>query len=320
MASKGAQICLLVRNRSDPLLLDFIQVLRDATKNQLIYAETCDLASLDSVRAFAQMWNEVKEPRRIDGIVCTAGYLGSESLLTEDGIEAHWQINYLSHFLLLNLLLPGITSQPADRNVRIVMHTCSSYLVSPSFPPKQTDLTTKTKQDAWSSHGSAKLAVLTFTKELQRLVEKIRDGKSASVRVFCVNPGTTRTASTRGHWTRNGQRVWASILYIVCWPLLWLLVKSPSEGAQTALFMMYSPRGEKDGGGFFVDCEEVVKPKRKEIEDEAIAKQLWDNSVALCQLQAKNAKKAAEKAAKSKKAEAKQQANDIATDKSKKEA
>jgi hypothetical protein len=54
LASRGAQIILLTRDApTDPFLVDYIEDLRTASNNELIYAEQVDLASLRSTRLFA---------------------------------------------------------------------------------------------------------------------------------------------------------------------------------------------------------------------------------------------------------------------------
>lgn len=50
----------------------------------------------------------------------------------DDGHEAHWTINYLSHFLLTELLLPVLkTSGSEDDYVRIVNVSSCAHEASP---------------------------------------------------------------------------------------------------------------------------------------------------------------------------------------------
>lgn len=52
--------------------------------------------------------------------------------ICENGFEAHWTINYLSHFLLINLLLPVLKQKNGDGyNARIVNVTSCAYEASP---------------------------------------------------------------------------------------------------------------------------------------------------------------------------------------------
>lgn len=50
----------------------------------------------------------------------------------EDGYEAHWTINYLSHFLLTELLLPVLkTTGSESENVRVVNVSSCAHETSP---------------------------------------------------------------------------------------------------------------------------------------------------------------------------------------------
>lgn len=50
----------------------------------------------------------------------------------EDGYEAHWTINYLSHFLLTELLLPVLqTTGSKDENTRIINVSSCAHEASP---------------------------------------------------------------------------------------------------------------------------------------------------------------------------------------------
>ena len=71
-------------------------------KSKVIFI-TADFASLASVREVADTINKLDVP--IDGIIGYPAVIAAEWATTPDGIESHFQINYLSHFLLVNLLL-----------------------------------------------------------------------------------------------------------------------------------------------------------------------------------------------------------------------
>ena len=67
-----------------------------------IHCIQCDLSSLESVRECAK---QVKEKeKRIDGLLNNAGVLLDPKEFTKDGIETHWSVNHLGHYLLTRLL------------------------------------------------------------------------------------------------------------------------------------------------------------------------------------------------------------------------
>jgi len=78
-----------------------------------------DFASLAQVRRFAEAI--LADYDRLDVLVNNAG-LGSapdERLLSEDGNELRFQVNYLSHFLLTDLLLPLLEKSAPSRIVNV---------------------------------------------------------------------------------------------------------------------------------------------------------------------------------------------------------
>lgn len=81
-----------------------IQEIESATKNNKISMVMCDLTKLSDVR------NAIKEIRSqhefLDGVFINAGLgYAAKRVETEDGMDAHFQVNYLSQFMLtLNLL------------------------------------------------------------------------------------------------------------------------------------------------------------------------------------------------------------------------
>jgi NAD(P)-dependent dehydrogenase (short-subunit alcohol dehydrogenase family) len=66
----------------------------------------CDLSSFDSVRRSAAEISQ-KYPQ-LDILVCNAAVIPDSPRLTHDGFEEAVQVNHLSHFLLVDLLLPSL--------------------------------------------------------------------------------------------------------------------------------------------------------------------------------------------------------------------
>jgi NAD(P)-dependent dehydrogenase (short-subunit alcohol dehydrogenase family) len=77
-----------------------------------------DLASLESVARFAA--TVIAMDRPIDLLVLNAGvHVPWQELTTADGHELHWQVNYLSNFLLTQLLLSHTRSSGRGQIVYI---------------------------------------------------------------------------------------------------------------------------------------------------------------------------------------------------------
>ena len=255
-----AQIVLLVRNHTDPFTIEYVEDLRRRTDNKLIYAETCNLESLHSVREFATKWIDTTPPRRLDMIICNAGVLSSpfsEAQTTTDEIERHWGVNYLAHYHLLRLLSPAIGVQPPDRDVRLIFTTCAFYAIGNPEPGQQ-------KMSPWRALGNSKLALMMIAQYFQRHFDshKRPDGFKSNVRCYCVDPGLVRTPMLRGFLGFG--RIWGLLVYLVMWPLWYIVLKSGWEGAQTVLHCAMSPieysrQGEEGwlSAAYYRDCSEA---------------------------------------------------------------
>jgi NAD(P)-dependent dehydrogenase (short-subunit alcohol dehydrogenase family) len=278
LASRGAQIILLTRHAAnDQFLVDYIEDIRSSTNNELVYAEQVDLSSLHSIRLFATKWVDNAPPRRLDMIILCAAVMTPRwgvSRVTADGLEEEWGVNYLANFHLLSILSPAIRAQPPDRDVRILFSTCNSYIGA------QLDMTgTQKKSSSGSkSYGRSKLALMTFVVAFQKHLDSYSrpDKQPNNAKAFLVDPGQSRTPGTR-RWLTGGS-LWGLLLYLLTWPLWWLVLKSPEQGAQSYLWTaMEAEVGRGAGGKLIKECRERDF-LRSEVSDIEVAKKLWEFS------------------------------------------
>ncbi|KAF8543447.1 hypothetical protein BDD12DRAFT_820425 [Trichophaea hybrida] len=280
LASRGAQLILLVKDTSDVFTTDYIEDLRERHGNELIYAEQCDLADLYSIRRFATKFIDNSPPRRLDMVICCAGLMAppyAPRTATKDGVEAHLGINYLAHFHLLNILAPLLKAQPPDRDVRVLLATCTSHILGELDLGDLQFLRRKYPKNApWKCYGAAKMALMIFGIEFQRRLSgyERKDGEPGNVRVFSVDPGLSRTPGAR-RWLSMGS-LWGLALYMITWPLWWLVLKSSQSAAQTFLAGAMSPDyAQGEGGKLLKECK-VHPYRKKELTDPEVGKQLWE--------------------------------------------
>lgn len=275
---------------NDPFLVDYIDDLRDTYNNNLITAEQVDLASLHSIRKFATKWVDNAPPRRLDMIIlCAATNLpkGSAVKVSDDGVESIFAVNYLANFHLLSILSPAIRAQPPDRDVRILLATCSSHLggTIPDSVPRPKLPTTASAEKKFvatnptQAYGSAKLALMTFGQAFQKHLDAYQrpDKFPTNARVVLVDPGFSRTPGTR-RWLMGGS-VLGLFAYLLTWPVWWLILKSANYGAQSFLHAgMEAEFGVGLGGRYVKECKDMPGVYKKEITDEAVQKKLWEMS------------------------------------------
>lgn len=278
LAQRGAQIVLLTRlPPSNPFLADYVGDLRKQTNNQMIYTEQVDLSSLHSIRQFATKWIDNAPPRRLDMIILCAATLtppGKKRTQTSEGIEETWMVNYLANFHLLGILSPALRAQPFDRDVRVILPTCSSYISSPPL----SEALDKKKWTPGKAYARSKLALMVFGQAFQKHLDAYKrpDELPMNARVIFVDPGYSRTPGMR-RWLTRGT-MWGLCVYLATYFLPWLFLKSPDMGAQSILYAaMESSLRREPGGKLIKECREVDFA-RVDIKDEEIAKKLWEHS------------------------------------------
>lgn len=292
LAKRSAQIILLTRlPLNDPFLVDYIMDLRSSTNNDLISAEHVDLASLHSIRRFATKWVDNAPPRRLDMLILCAATMtpkGSPIRISDDGVESIFAVNYLANFHLLSILSPALRAQPPDRDVRVIVGTCSSYLGGqmpehvplPRLPSSTSSSKVPVATHPSQAYGSSKLALMTFAQAFQKHLSSYKrpDKQEAHTRLVLVDPGWCRTPGMR-RWLTSGS-LFGLVVYLCTWPLWWLILKSPEQGAQTFLHAaMELEFGQGAGGRLLKECKDIsAGTKANEINHEGVQRKLWEVS------------------------------------------
>ncbi|CAJ2513680.1 Uu.00g017990.m01.CDS01 [Anthostomella pinea] len=278
LATRGAQLVLLTRlPPSHPFLADYIGELREQTNNEMIYAEQVDLTSLHSIRQFATKWIDNAPPRRLDMLILCAATLtppGGKRTETDEGIEEMWMVNYLANFHLMGILSPALRAQPFDRDVRIIIPTCSSYIASPSL----SEALVKKQWSPRKAYARSKLAMMVFGQAFQKHLDAYKrpDDLPMTARVLFADPGFARTPGMR-RWLTRGS-LWGLAVYTFSYIIPWFLLKDEAQGAQSILYAAIEPSLVRGPGGKFIkECMEVDFA-RLDVKDDEIAKQLWEAS------------------------------------------
>lgn len=187
-----------------------------------------DLMSLESVRAFAKEFS--KKYERLDFIIANAGIMMPPFQKTKDGFESQFGVNYLAHFLLINLLFPPLTKTKESRVVML------SSLAHNNAKINFENLNAEKSYSNWKAYGQSKLACLMFAYELQRRIEK----SGLSVRSVAAHPGFSST--NLGHLLPS----FGATLFS---PIVSLIGQSARAGALPTLRAALDP--EVKGGGYF---------------------------------------------------------------------
>jgi NAD(P)-dependent dehydrogenase (short-subunit alcohol dehydrogenase family) len=253
---KGSNVAMVCRNR-DKGSVARSQIAKE-TGNESVELIIADLASLESVKTLAQTF--AKSHAKLHVLVNNAGLILGKRTQTVDGLEETFEVNYLSHFLLTNLLLDTMKSSAPSRIVNVTSD--AHYDGHIDFD----DLQEEKRYGAMRSYCQSKLAQVLFTHEL---AERL---KGTDVTVNCVHPGAVRT-----HWGDEAGALGVGIR--IARPFM----ISPEKGAETPLYVAISPDVEGVSGKFFSSKKE--KESSQESYNKEVAAKLWDVSMKLAGLQ-----------------------------------
>ncbi|MGX1032976.1 oxidoreductase [Streptomyces sp. SAI-097] len=222
-----------------------------------------DLASLDSVRAFAA--GLVSDHPVIDLLVNNAGVvLLGPRRISADGFELQFATNMLGHFALTGLLLGTLSKATEPRVVSL------SSITHKSAHLDFEDLMCERDYRAAPAYGRSKLATTVFGVELDR---RLRAAGSPIASVL-AHPGLTRTNLTPRAWEHRGR-----LGRVIAWLGL-LATQSVEQGASPQLRAATEPGlsgGEFFGpAGLFETRGRVTEARLgREAADPAVGKRLW---------------------------------------------
>jgi NAD(P)-dependent dehydrogenase (short-subunit alcohol dehydrogenase family) len=208
-----------------------------------------DLSVQEQVRLLAKGVQERYE--HLDVLVNNAGGFFLRRRASADGIEMTFALDYLSYFLLSNLLLDLLKDSAPSRIVSVssAMHEGARIHFD--------DLQLEKGYRGWTAYGQAKLAGLLFTYELARRLE------GTGVTANALHPGFVATDIGPQHWLVRPLR---NVVYAFG-------ARSPEAGAQTSIYLASSPEVEGVSGKYFVDKEPVRSSDASY--DQETARKLW---------------------------------------------
>lgn len=228
LAKRGATVYMAChdKSRGEAAQRDVIE----RTENTNVFYRQLDLASLDSVRNFADKF--LGEQSQLDVLINNAGMVYPKYKESQDGFEMQMGVNHLGHFLLTILLTDLLKRSSPSRIINI------SSLAHKFGRIDKSDLMNKKKPyRAFGAYANTKLANVLFTRELSRHL------LNTGVTVNAVHPGVVRTEIWKTPKTLSGK-----IQNLV----MRSLFKDPMEGAQTMIRLAVDPELETVTGQYFV--------------------------------------------------------------------
>jgi NAD(P)-dependent dehydrogenase (short-subunit alcohol dehydrogenase family) len=240
-----------------------------------VEVDELDLTDQDSIRRFSDRLLDSR--RGIDIVICSAGVMACPETRVGPGWEAHFAINHLGHYSLINRLWPGMT-----RGARIVSVSSAGHQLSGI---RWDDVHFGQGYERWLAYAQSKTSNALFAVHLDALA------RDAGVRAFSVHPGAILTPLQRHlATTEMVDRGWIDDRGDPADPDF----KTPEQGAATQVWAATSPQLDGIGGVYCEDCDiaeqtdgtDMVSGVRDFATDPEQASRLWSLSARLTGLDA----------------------------------
>jgi NAD(P)-dependent dehydrogenase (short-subunit alcohol dehydrogenase family) len=257
LAELGATVVMVCRSKDkgERAVVD----VKKKNGNGSVALMLADFSSLASVRSLAKEFSDGHDTLHV--LVNNAGLVSALRTVTVDGYETTFQVDYLSHFLLTNLLLGLLKKSAPSRIVNV------SSVAQYREHLDMDDLQTEKGYGVMKAYSRAKLAQVLFTYELARRLE------GTGVTANCLHPGAVAT----NIWGR----AFGPAAFVGKVSRLFLI--SPDKGAETPVFLASSPDVEGVTGKYFENKQE--RRSAEDSYDAALAQKLWSESERLTGLQ-----------------------------------
>jgi NAD(P)-dependent dehydrogenase (short-subunit alcohol dehydrogenase family) len=252
LAAKGFKV--IVHGRSKPKVDAALATLREELPGADIAGVSFDLGQLADVRRGAEQVLELAPQLHV--LVNNAGIFASERVVTGDGLETTFAVNYVGPFLLTELLGPRLTDSadggPPSRviNVSSVAHTRGRIHL--------TDLQLASSWTGYAAYAQSKLAQVMHALTLADRHEP------SKLLAYSVHPGVVGTKLLRqGFGPVQGI--------------------APDAGAKTSVLLASGLTEDEPSGSYYSDG--VATPPANAARDADARDKLWNLSVKLAKLE-----------------------------------
>ena len=239
----GATLFLTVRNVN--MAERALEGILEAGRVSLV---EMDNNSFASIRTAAENILK-KSSNKVNILINNAGVMGVQGLkLTEDGQEVHFATNYLSEFLLFQLLKPALlASANRDFHSRVVNVSSSAHRAG-HLPESDNYNFEKGGYNHEVAYENSKVACIYLANEIDRRYS------SEGLHATSVQPGAINTNISR-HLSPE------LVQYIISNEAIVKILKSVEQGAATTVVAAVGKEWEDKGGKYLEDCEEAKRGK-----------------------------------------------------------
>jgi len=219
--------------------------------------EVLELTDFESVVACANRIRAMEIP--LEGLILNAGIVSIQERTLVDGLEKHFVVNHLGHFIFANQLMNDVLR--ADHG-RFVWLSSNAQFDAPEGGILFDDLAWEhTDYEPGVAYGHSKLANALCSRELARRLSTTTATSNS------LHPGVIVT---------NAIRNMSPFMQWLAKNIGWLVTKTVEQGAATQTYVASNPDLVGVRGYYFKDCNPAEGSPY--LSDDDMAKRLWDVS------------------------------------------
>ena len=265
-----------------------IAAIRSTHPNARVGFVPLDLFALASVRRVPDVLNRMRIPP-LSGLILNAGGINmkAKSLeFTEDGFEKTFQLNFLGHFVLVNLLIEQMTAPARIIFVSSDLHDPAATRMGKFMPPKYGpvhDLAHATgtagRLRPMARYGTAKMYAMMAAHELSRRLQKME----APITVNSWSPGVVPSTQAGRDMNPIVKKIMTSRWFV---NFMHSHLSTEEEAAQALGALLIDTKYSGVSGRYFDGFKEIASSL--ESRDKSKAKAVWEQSAELAGLPAEN--------------------------------
>lgn len=260
-----------------------LEAIKNAHPEARVDFAPLDLFSLSTVRQFPATLAAMELPP-IHGLILNAGGINmkAKSLeFTMDGFERTFQLNFLGHFLLTNLLVEHLAAAARIIYVSSDLHDPAATKMGKIAPPRYgpvEDLAygkgTAAKLQPMARYGTAKMCAMMTACELDRRLR----GIETLITVNSWSPGVVPTTQAGRDMPAMMKKIMMTRWFV---NFMGSHLSTEEEAARALGGLLTDPKYSGISGKYFDGFKQI--PSSAETRDESKARSVWEQSVQLLQ-------------------------------------
>lgn len=198
IAKLGGEVVMM--NRASERATAAEEKIKAEVEGAVVSTVECDLMSFASVKAAKALFDAKFADGVLDVLVLNAGIMAMPDRATDDGYDVQMQVNHLSQYLLVHLLMPTIQATAEKAGEARIVFASSNARTNPHSGDNPLGLQAKYfgknggdlggDGGKWNRYGQTKLANCVFAFALH---DKLQ-AEGSKIKVLITHPGLAATS------------------------------------------------------------------------------------------------------------------------------